>query len=119
MKKFYNIFTKLGLAFTGLYAAFGIFDFVILKLDILNRAIPDILSILFLIPVILLFYSWPFFLPVSFIMIMADIIMYKRLRLSEKKPFVRDMILHIVFTLVGMAGIFYVYIDKFGFPSFS
>lgn len=119
VKKFYNIFTKLGLLFTGLYAFFGICDFVILKLDILNSEIPDIFNILLLIPVILLFYSLPFFLPLAVIMMIADIIMYKKLHISEKKAFTRDMILHSVFTLIGMAGIFYVYIDKFGFPSFT
>lgn len=119
MKKFYNIFTKLGLLFTGLYAFFGMFAFVILKLDILNGAIPDIFNILLLVPVVILFYSWPFFLPLSVIMIIADIVMYKKLHISEKKAFTRDMILHSVFTLIGMAGIFYVYINKFGFPSFT
>ena len=118
MNKFYKIISKISLCFSALFAVMGIFDFVVLKADLLNKPLPDIINLLLLIPVIILFYSWPFFLPVSLALLLGEVIAYIRLKPTPKKPYIRALVLHIIFSLIAIVGIFYVYYDKFGFPSF-
>ncbi len=116
--KFCKLFSKISFIFVTVYAVLGIILTVFFEVDFLNEFLAPIkiMHLIFPLFAIAVCFSWPFFGPVALGTLLVKFIFYKRNKPENKKPYIKDMILHLVFSLVGMAGIFCMYYDKFGMP---
>lgn len=113
MNKAYKYISKFSFIFVAVYAALAVIFVITLPII---EAVPEALGAILLIPFVVLFYSWPFFGPIAIATLIIKLVVYFRRKPAEKKLYVKDMILHSVCSLIGMAGIFIVYYEKFGNP---
>lgn len=115
--KIYKYFSKISLIFVIFYAVLSVVYVVSLPIVESVPKIPEFLEyILVLIPMAVLLLSWALFGPIALITLLIKFIVYIRNKPEEKSKYIKDMLLHLVCSLMGMAGIFYVYYLKFGLP---
>ena len=116
--KHYRRFSQISSIFVAVYAVLGFPLGIYFETDIFD-GIEAYLGIFLLIAGILapcIALSFPFFGPVALSTLLIKLIVYIRNKPTEKKRYIKDMLLHLVCSLMGMAGIFLLYYDKFGNP---
>ncbi len=117
-RKGYKYFSKISFVFVAVYAFLGIVLTAFFEIDFINTILAPLKIFHLILPVfaIIVCFSWPFFGPIAIGSLIIKIIMFVRNKPSERKMYIKDMILHFVCSVVGMAGIFAMYYDKFGNP---
>lgn len=117
-RKFYKYFSKISFIFVAVYAILGIVLTAFFEIDFINTMLAPIKIFHLILPVfaVILCFSWPFFGPIAIGALIVKIIVLVRNKPSEIKAYIKDILLHLICSVIGMAGIFAMYYNKFGNP---
>ncbi len=116
--KIYRRFAKISFIFVAVYAYMGIVVVPFIEISFINELLEPIRIFHAILPflAILLCFSFPFFGPLAIGSLLVKLIVFIRHKPSDSKPYIKEMVLHLLYSLIGMAGIFAMYCDKFANP---
>ena len=116
--KIYKRFAKISFIFVAVYAYMGIVVVPFIELSFINELLAPLRIFHAVLPFLamLLCFSFPFFGPLAIGSLLIKLIMLIRHKPSDSKPYTKEIVLHLVYSLIGMAAIFAMYCDKFANP---